>query len=105
MNNGQYTLESARAWLAETDALREEYKTLSVINDKVMRSADRRRFNTLSCILTIRNNQCEDVLRAVLALEESQPDRDTKAVGILNTAIDNFKREFRAHLDTIGENE
>ena len=64
------TREQAREWLRETDRLRAEYSALAVMDDRVMRSADRRRLDRLSCELTIRNQYCETVLRAVVGVDD-----------------------------------
>ena len=69
MINERITLEAARMWLDDLDALREEYAQLAVMDDRVMRSADRKRFNTLATTITIRLNTVEDVLRAVVMCE------------------------------------
>jgi hypothetical protein len=67
--NGRMTVDEGRAWLEETEALRAEYRMLSVVDDRLMRSADRKRFNTLSVILTMREKDVEDILRRVVTME------------------------------------
>jgi len=61
------TILEAYEWLHTTEVMRAEYSTLAVLDDRTMRGADRNRLNELSRVLVVRNQQCEDVLRAVIA--------------------------------------
>lgn len=63
------TLIQAREWLREYDAMLTEWRELNSISKAEMKASEFKRYNTITTILTMREQSTMDVLRAVVLTE------------------------------------